>query len=130
MNNEIINKLRIAASGPTECGFDKAKINNTDMDTVLYNMENIVLNGCNFGLFILNLILCITTMKNIKANRLLCVISIIAMIINYIGTVTYLFDGSNNITYHVLKVIAFIIQIFIFIKLIINIIKNNKKEEP
>ena len=130
MNNEIINGLRIAASGPTDCGFDKAKINNTDMDTVLYNMENIVLNGCNFGLFILNLILFITTMKNIKANRLLCVISIIAMIINYIGTVTYSFDGSNNITYHILKVIAFIIQIFIFIKLIINIIKNNKKEEP
>jgi len=130
MNNEIIDGLRIAASSPTNCGFDKAKINNTEMDMLVYNMENVVLNGCNFGLFILNIILCFTTMKNIKANRLLCLISIIAIIISYIGTATYSFDGSNNIPYHILKVIAFIIQLIIFIKLIINIVKNKKKEEP
>ena len=87
-------------------------------------------SSIGFILAIINIIICLLTMKEIKRNRIWCIISIVALIINYIPKVTYAFDGRNDMYMYVIQIIYSIIEIIIFILLIINIVKNRKKEEP
>lgn len=106
-----------------------------------------ILNLIGNALLVINVLLCIFTMKNVKNNKLLRIISIIMSVIILSVCKAYEFIGfgysdladaiqdwnsiQNNATiYLILCIIHFVIQLVIFIELIISIVKNKKKEEP
>ena len=121
-----------------------ADIKPADIDngTMLLNEIFIIIRACNTlatMISVINLIICLFTVKKIANNKMFFIVSVIFFIIGVVAsfstTVVYNHvenkTSSSNIWYYIMCVIMILntfIQILIFTKLIINI-KNKKKEE-
>ena len=126
MNNEIDSKLQIANIKPK-------------MEVEVNYLSRIGLISYDFGIimFVVNLLICLITMKNIKKNKILLIVSIVSVFFSNVfknlrgfagGLETNMQIKNNVDTMSIMIIGTFIIQLLIFIKLIINI-KNKKKEE-
>ena len=133
MNNEVINNSQIKELNPSKVVLP----NDTAFSAADYlNRIALMTYSFEFTLFIINIVLCLATIRNIKQNKILLIISIIAVCFAKVFKMITEFAGGlegveqNYDGLYIMIIITFIIQLIIFIKLIINIVKNIKKEEP
>ena len=98
----------------------------------------LILRNCAMILFVLNIIILLLTKKKTKKSIWLAILSTIVFgvsnnMMNRLCNFSKEFTPNLSKEYHIrviLEILFFIIQLIIFIKLIINIVKNKKKEEP
>ena len=132
--------LKVASISPAEIKIDAETEKYWAKFNIIQRIGSIFYN-INTVLFFVNFVICLFTMRKIKNNRILCIISIIIFCLNTVYPMMYSIgatidsDSGYDINYYlfntVMVVSIFIIQFFIFIKLIRNIKRNHKeKEEP
>ena len=103
------------------------------------NSVLIIVYGISNIIFIINIILCVLSMKFDKKSKMIWLISVMAFIIDLIGISTYSLEtidkemiSKNNTIYYILRSFAFVIQCFILFLIIYRIIKrkiNRKKDK-
>ena len=91
-----------------------------------WQMTALVSRSLIYILAIINIIIYFATIRKVKHNKIWLVLAIFVIIE---GTIQPMI-GFIYTPYYTMWIIGFVIQLIIFIKLIINIVKNKKKEEP
>ena len=105
--------------------------------TLRFTKIALMSRNCAMILFVLNIVLFLLTKKKTTKSIWLAIVSTIvcggSSMINQLCDFSTEFTPNLSNKYYIriiLEILFCIIQLIIFIKLIINIVKNRKKEEP